>query len=53
MWFQENAIFMVFGVVVFFVLLLLTHLGKHGCFSKDSECPFWDDGESEWEEWKK
>jgi hypothetical protein len=52
MWLQDNAIFLVLGGVIFFVLMILGHLGKHGCFSKESECPFWDDGESEWNDGK-
>jgi hypothetical protein len=52
MWLQDNAIFVVLGVVVFLMLMILGHLSKHGCLSKDSECPFWDDGESEWNDGK-
>jgi len=48
MWIQDNAIYVVLGVVIFFVLLLLTHLGKNGSLNKESDCPFWDDGELEW-----
>ena len=56
MWLQDNAIFVVLGVVVFLMLMVLGHLSKHGSLSKDSECPFWDDGELEWndgKDWKK
>ena len=49
MWLEENAIYIVVFVVVFFALMLLGYMSSRNPINRDSGLSYWDD-EDYWED---